>query len=88
MCDPNDLTHLDIIWSIVLESEIEQVYKPAVNLLVYSYVSVESSRIMEHERSTFLQSLIAKCFNLIKPEANPSAKLVKRVNQIIREVIS
>jgi len=50
--DPSQLLHLDMIWSIVLESQIEEVYKPAINLLVYSYLSLETVNQSEEARST------------------------------------
>lgn len=50
-CDPVDLQHLDIIWQIVLKSEVEEVYKPAVSLLVYSHLSSENSKSSEVNRS-------------------------------------
>jgi len=39
--------HLNMIWSIVLESEVEEVYNPAIDLLVDSYLSTETNSTSE-----------------------------------------
>lgn len=41
--DPTQLLFVDMIWSIVLESQVEDVYKAATSLLVFSHLSLESS---------------------------------------------
>ena len=87
MDDPASLEHLNMIWSIVLESEVEELYTNAINLLVYSHISVDSVHTTEEQRSAYMQSLLTKCFDLVKAEANPSAHVVARVTQIIKEVI-
>jgi len=87
MVDPQELSHLSIIWSIVLESEVEEVYNPAINLLVYSHLSNETLQDAEEKRSGYMSNFLAKCFELIKPELNPSARIVNRITQVIREVI-
>ena len=45
--DPAELEHLDIIWQIVLRSELEEVVKPAMSLLVFSHLAVESQHTAE-----------------------------------------
>ena len=87
MEDPSELQHLDMIWSIVLESEVEEVSTNAINLLVYTHISVDTVHTSEEQRSSYVQSLLNKCFELIKPEANPSTHIVSRVTQIIKETI-
>lgn len=87
MCDPNDLAHLDMIWGIVLESETEAVAAPAIHLLVYSYIAVDASNTPEEQRRAYLQALLDRCFDLIKPENNPSPLVVGRATRIINEVI-
>ena len=87
MDDPSDLQHLDMIWSIVLESEVEEVYTDAIHLLVYSYLSIESTNTSEEKRSAYLQALLNKCFELIKPEGNPSAQIVSRMTMVLKEAI-
>ena len=85
--DPASLQHLDIIWQIVLQSEVKSVYEPAINLLVYSHLSTEGSRYSEEQRSQQLSAFLTKCFDLIKPESNPSSFMVGRVTRLITEVI-
>lgn len=81
------MLHLDMIWSIVLESEVTDVYTNAINLLVYSYLSVDQEHTSEQQRSEYVQQLFNKVFELVKPEANPSAHIVSRVTDIIKETI-
>ena len=66
---------------------MEEVYVPAINLLVYSHLSTEGSRYSEEQRSNQLSAFLAKCFELIKPEVNPSSFIVRRVTQVITEVV-
>ena len=87
MQDPSELLHLNMIWSIVLESEVEEVFTPAINLLVYSYISCETQTNSHEKRSEFIQVLLNKCFDMIKAESNPSPHVIRRVTHIIREVI-
>ena len=87
MEDPSQLQHLDMIWSIVLESEIEEVYTNAINLLVYSHLSVDTVHTSEEQRNAYLQALLSKCFELIKPECNPSTHIVTRITLVIKEAI-
>ena len=87
MEDPNELQHLDMIWSIVLESEVKEVFENAIDLLVYCYLSIDTVHTTEEQRSSYAQSLLNKCFDLIKPEANPSKHIVGRVTDIIKETI-
>ena len=54
MDEPTKLMHLNMIWSIVLESHVEEVYTNAIDLLVNSYLSVETTRISEESRSGYL----------------------------------
>ena len=76
-----------MIWSIVLESEVPEVSRNAINLLVYTHLSVDTVHTTEEQRYSYVQSLLNKCFDLIKPEANPSTHIVARVTQIIKETI-
>ena len=55
--------------------------------MVYSHLSIEASKFTAEERSAYAKQLLDKCFDLIKPEANPSSHLVTRVTAVIREVI-
>ena len=87
MGDPTKLHHLDIIWQIVLESNVKQVYESAIDLLVYSHLSVETTKFTSEDRSGYVKQLLEKCFDLIKPEANPSVHMVSRVTALIKEVI-
>ncbi len=77
--DPSDLLHLNMIWSIVLESEIQDVYTPAINLLVYCYLSLDTVNQSEESRAAKIQNLLTTCFDLLKPESNPTAHIVTRV---------
>jgi len=43
-----------MIWSIVLESEVADVYTNAINLLVYSHVSVDTVHTTEEQRSDYV----------------------------------
>jgi len=81
MVDPTLLHHLDIVWSIVLNSEVREVYEPAINLLVYSHIVKyeNTATLTEDQCANFLRAFLANCFDLIKPEANPSAHLVNRI---------
>lgn len=86
--DPAQLLHMHIIWSIVLESEVKEVYEPAINLLVHSHLSFYDEKMTsEEQRIAYLSAFLAKCFELIQPESNPSTHIVNRVTQIIKEVI-
>lgn len=55
LSDPTKLLHLDIIWSIVLQSEVEEVYVPAINLLVYSQLNVEPAKFSAEVRSGYVR---------------------------------
>lgn len=85
--DPDDLLFIDMVWSITLESQVEAVHKAATSLLVFSYLSLDTSNQSEDARYASMQTLLAKCFELIDPKKNPSTHTVTRVNQVIKEVI-
>ena len=52
---PNELQHLDMIWSIVLESEVQEVSENAINLLVYIHLSVDTVHTTEEQRCSYVQ---------------------------------
>lgn len=54
--------HLDIVWKIVLESEVKEVYQSAINLLVYSHLATSNSHYSEEQRSIQTNAFLAKCF--------------------------
>lgn len=71
----------------MLESNVKQVSDAAIDLLVYSHLSVEPENQSSEIRSGFVTQLLDKCFDLIKPEANPSVHMVSRITAVIKEVI-
>jgi len=86
--DPAELVHLDIIWSIVLASEVKEVYEPAIKLLVHSHLAFQEARgVSEEQRVAYLSAFLARCFDLVGANANPSTLVVHRVTHILKEVI-
>lgn len=73
-----------MIWAIVLESEVPDVYKQAIKFLVYTHMSLDEG--LAEDRSMVTQQLIRKCFDLIKVD-NPSPFRVKRIVEVLKTII-
>ena len=86
LCDPKHLKNMQIIWKIVLASEVEEVASSAIRLLVLAHLSVDES-FTEEARVEFLSKFKSTIFEQLKEENNPSSKLVLRLNQVIRTLI-
>lgn len=61
--EPSQLTKLDMIWAIALESQQPDVIGKSIAFLVNCYMSVSDD--LENQRVSFMQSLNARCFELI-----------------------
>ena len=82
--DPSELTKIDMIWQIALESQEEGVIGASVAFLVNCYLSLGEET--EARRCEILQSLNTRCFELIaQSQGNPSQ--IKRVIRILESVI-
>jgi len=78
LVDPGRLDKLEMIWAIVLESEIPEVYTKAIIVLIHTHISLHEALTGVRSRSECTKKLIAKCFELITVD-NPSPFLIKRV---------
>ena len=54
---------MDMLWAVVLESELTEVYKPAIKFLIYTHMSLDDD--LAEDRALITQKLITKCFDLI-----------------------
>ena len=41
LIDPEQLEKMDILWAVVLENEVKEVYKPAIKFLIYTHMSLD-----------------------------------------------
>jgi hypothetical protein len=41
LIDPDQLEKMDILWAVVLENELSEVYKPAIKFLIYTHMSLD-----------------------------------------------
>ena len=61
--DPSQLTKIDMIWEIALESQDEDVINKSICFLVNCYQSLNEE--LDERRNEILQSLNTRCFELI-----------------------
>jgi len=62
--EPSQLTKIDMVWQIALQSQVEEVISKSIAFLVNCYLSVHD--VLEDRRNEILQSLNSRCFELIK----------------------
>lgn len=82
--DPSLLTKIDMIWEIALESQVEDVIYKSIAFLVNCYLSVSDA--LEERRTEILQSLNARCFELIAANRDDPTQ-IKRLVRILEAVI-
>ena len=82
--DPSELTKIDMLWEIALQSENEEVINKSVYLLVNCYISVNDN--LEDKRSQILQGLNSRCFELIAASQNDPAQ-IKRIIRVLEYAI-
>ena len=83
---PDRLEKLEMLWAVVLESEIPQVYNKAIITLIHTHISLHEALTNVISISECTKKLIAKCFELIRVE-NPSPFLIKRVILVLQNII-
>ena len=75
--DPSELTKIDMLWEIALRSELPEVTNRALYLLVNCYISVNDN--LAERRSDILQSLNARCFQLIGESQSEPARISRLI---------
>lgn len=58
--DPSELTKIDMVWDIAMQSQVEAVISKSVAFLVNCYLSVGEH--LDERRNEIVQSLTARCF--------------------------
>jgi hypothetical protein len=81
---PSQLDCSDLIWTVVLNSEVEEVIPKAIGFLIKTHICLDEG--LHDEAPTIIQDLIQKCMKLLQ-EDNQSSKLVKRVLLILKSII-
>lgn len=61
--NPTELTNLEMIWTIALESQESKVISNSIAFLVNCYLSLSTS--LEESRVSIMQSINSRCFELI-----------------------
>lgn len=82
--DPSELTKIDMVWQIALQSQVEEVTAKSIAFLVNCYLSVHDQ--LQERRNEILQSLNARCFELIAASQDKPAQ-IKRIVRILESVI-
>ena len=83
LIDPEQLEKMDIIWAVVLESEVPEVYNAAIKFLIYTHMSLDDD--LADNRALITQKLITQCFELMKD--NPEDSKINRVVEILMTII-
>ena len=83
--EPSQLTKIDMMWEIALDCEDEAVISKSICTLVNCYLSVHQD--LEDQRKTFLQTINARCFELIA-ENQAQPHLIKRLVRVLQTVIN
>lgn len=82
--NPEKLDKNDMIWTVVLNSENDEVVSKAVNFLIKTYLCLDECLV--EDAAQIQQELIDKCMQLLNDEQS-SAKTVKRVLFVLKSVI-
>ena len=61
--DPSELTKIDMVWDIAMQSQVEAVISKSVAFLVNCYLSLHEQ--LDSRRNEIVRSLTARCFSLI-----------------------
>ena len=75
LIDPEQLEKMDMIWAVVLESEVPEVYNAAIKFLIYTHMSLDDD--LTDNRALITQKLITQCFELMKD--NPEDSKINRI---------
>ena len=70
----------------MLQSEIKEVSAVAVRLLVLSHLSLHES-IAEEDRVSYINFFKSQIFDYLQPDKKPSAKVVMKLNTVIKSLI-
>jgi hypothetical protein len=82
--DPTQLEKIEMIWTVVLNSENEEVIPKAVNFLIKIYLCLDEC--LSESSAQIQQDLIEKCMSLLTDEKSTS-KVIKRVLFILKNII-
>jgi len=82
--NPSQLEKSEMIWTVVLNSENEEVIPKAVNFLIKTYLCLDEC--LSDNAAQIQQDLIEKCMNLLTDE-HSSSKVVKRVLYILKNIV-
>jgi hypothetical protein len=82
--NPSKLEKSEMIWTVVLNSENEEVVPKAVSFLIKTYLCLDEC--LTENAAQISQDLIEKCMQLLKDE-NTTPKIAKRVLFILKNII-
>jgi len=82
--NPNQLEKSEMIWTLVLNSENEEVVPKAVSFLIKTYLCLDEG--LAENATEIQQDLIEKCMNILRNK-NSDTQIVKRVLFILKSII-
>ena len=83
LIDPDQLEKTDIIWAVVLESEIKEVYQPAIKFLIHTHMSLDEG--LYEDKAVITQKLITRCFEILKEKKDDHT--IKRILEVLMSII-
>jgi hypothetical protein len=82
--NPEKLEKSEMIWTVVLNSENEEVIPKAVNFLIKTYLCLDEG--LADNAAQIQQNLIEKCMGLLRDE-NSTPNIAKRVLLILKNIV-